>query len=69
VSGVIQLPGVRFQVSGKRKTKSETCWSEAEIPSEAKLKRGTLLAAPTCPVVARRAKSEALEAKAGILKP
>jgi hypothetical protein len=23
-------------------TKAETCWSEAEIPSEAKLQRGTL---------------------------
>jgi len=49
--------------------RAEACWSEAEIPSKAKLQRGTLLAAPTCPVVARRAKSEALEAKAGTLKP
>jgi len=29
-------------VSGKTEEKSETCWSEAEIPSEAKLQRGTL---------------------------
>ncbi len=37
-----QVPGVRFQVSGKRNRESETCWSEAEIPSEAKRQRGTL---------------------------
>jgi hypothetical protein len=29
-------------VSGKRNIEAETCWSEAEIPSEAKLQRGTL---------------------------
>jgi len=34
--------GVRFQVSGKRNRKPETCWSEAEIPSEAKRQRETL---------------------------
>ena len=38
--------GVRCQVSGKRNIKAEACWSEAEIPSEAKRQRGTLLAAP-----------------------
>jgi hypothetical protein len=59
--------GSGFRCQESKKTK--TCWSEAEIPSEAKRQRGTLLAAPTCPVVARRAKSEALEAKAGNLKP
>ncbi len=43
VSGVIKLPGVRFQVSGKqKKLNTATCWSEAEIPSEAKRQRGTL---------------------------
>jgi hypothetical protein len=42
VSGAIQLPGVRFQVSGKRNIEAETCWSEAEIPSEAKRQRETL---------------------------
>ncbi len=42
VSGVNQLPGVRFQVSEKRNIEAETCWSEAEIPSEAKRQRGTL---------------------------
>jgi hypothetical protein len=31
---VIEVSGVGFQVSGKRK--NATCWSEAEIPSEAK---------------------------------
>jgi hypothetical protein len=29
-------------VSGKKNKKTETCWSEAEIPSEAKRQRGTL---------------------------
>ena len=32
----------RCQVSGKRNIEAETCWSEAEIPSEAKRQRGTL---------------------------
>jgi|GEM_PF-3317865 len=41
-SGVIQLPGVGCQVSGKRYKEAETCWSEAEIPSEAKRQRETL---------------------------
>ena len=31
-----------IQVSAKKNKKTETCWSEAEIPSEAKLQRGTL---------------------------
>ncbi|MEE8317194.1 MAG: hypothetical protein V3W07_06360 [Syntrophobacteria bacterium] len=29
-------------MSGKKNKKTETCWSEAEIPSEAKRQRGTL---------------------------
>jgi hypothetical protein len=35
---------LRIQVSGVRKKniEAETCWSEAEIPSEAKRQRGTL---------------------------
>ena len=37
-----QVSGVRCQVSGKRNKKAEACWSEAEIPSEAKRQRGTL---------------------------
>jgi hypothetical protein len=38
-----KVSGVRFQVSGKqKKLNTETCWSEAEIPSEAKRQRGTL---------------------------
>jgi hypothetical protein len=45
-SGMVEDSGVRIQVSGKRNMVAETCWSEAEIPSEAKLQRGTLLAAP-----------------------
>ena len=36
------VSGVRFQVSGRRNVKAETCWSEAEIPSAAKRQRGTL---------------------------
>jgi len=39
---VVQVPGVGCQVSGKRNIEAETCWSEAEIPSEAKRQRGTL---------------------------
>jgi hypothetical protein len=42
VSGAIQLPGVRFQKKKKRNIEAETCWSEAEIPSEAKRQRETL---------------------------
>ena len=43
VSGVrCQVSGVGCQVSGKRNIEAETCWSEAEIPSEAKRQRGTL---------------------------
>ena len=43
MSGVnVEDSGVRFQVSGKRNIEAETCWSEAEIPSEAKRQRGTL---------------------------
>jgi len=34
--------GFGCQVSGKRNIQAETCWSEAEIPSEAKRQRGTL---------------------------
>jgi hypothetical protein len=37
VSDVIEIPGVR-----KKNVEAETCWSEAEIPSEAKRQRGTL---------------------------
>jgi hypothetical protein len=37
-----QVSGVRFRVSGKINRKSETFWSEAEIPSEAKRQRETL---------------------------
>ena len=39
------VPGVRCQVSGVRKKniEAETRWSEAEIPSEAKRQRGTLI--------------------------
>jgi|GEM_PF-3983293 len=36
------IGGFRCQVSGKRNIEAETCWSEAEIPSEAKRQRGTL---------------------------
>jgi hypothetical protein len=36
-----QVSGFRFQVSEKN-IEAETCWSEAEIPSEAKRQRGTL---------------------------
>ena len=36
------VSGVRCQVSGNESEKAETCWSEAEIPSEAKRKRETL---------------------------
>ncbi len=43
VSGVnVEDSGVRCQVSGKRYIEAEACWSEAEIPSEAKRQRGTL---------------------------
>jgi hypothetical protein len=38
----LRVSGVGFQVSGKKNTKAETCWSEVEIPSEAKRQRGTL---------------------------
>ncbi len=38
----VEDSGVRCQVSGKRNIEAETCWSEAEIPSEAKRQRGTL---------------------------
>jgi hypothetical protein len=41
VSG-FKVSGFGFQVSAKTARKSETCWSEAEIPSEAKGQRGTL---------------------------
>ena len=37
-----QVSGVRCQVSGNISIEAETCWSEAEIPSEAKRQRGTL---------------------------
>jgi len=42
--GVVDVgdSGVRCQVSGKRNIEAETCWSEAEIPSEAKRQRETL---------------------------
>jgi hypothetical protein len=36
-----KVSGVGFQVSGKN-IEAETCWSEAEIPSEAKRQRRTL---------------------------
>jgi len=49
VSGVIQVPGVRFQVSEKNK-KAARCWNEAAAGSTA-------------------CRAEALEAKAGTLKP
>jgi len=39
VSGVIQVPGFRCQ---GREKKAESCWSEAEIPSEAKRQQGTV---------------------------
>jgi len=42
VPGDVRVSGFRCQVSGKRNREAETCWSEAEIPSEAKLQRGTL---------------------------
>jgi len=35
----IQVSGVRCQ---EKNIEAETCWSEAEIPSEAKRQRGTL---------------------------
>jgi hypothetical protein len=38
----LRVSGVGCQVSGKRNKEAETCWSEAEIPSEAKRQRGTL---------------------------
>ncbi len=38
----LRVSGVGCQVSGKKNKKTETCWSEAEIPSEAKRQRGTL---------------------------
>jgi len=38
----LRVSGVGCQVSGERKIEAETCWSEAEIPSEAKRQRGTL---------------------------
>jgi hypothetical protein len=41
VSGV-EVSGVRCRVSGTINIEAETCWSEAEIPSEAKRQRGTL---------------------------
>jgi hypothetical protein len=37
-----RVSGVRCQVSAKRNIETATCWSEAEIPSEAKRQRGTL---------------------------
>ena len=40
VSGVIEIPGVRCQ--DKENIQTETCWSEAEIPSDVKRQRGTL---------------------------
>jgi hypothetical protein len=40
ISG-FQVSGVRFQVSPED-NQTEICWSEAEIPSEAKRKRETL---------------------------
>jgi hypothetical protein len=46
VSGVRCQEEWRFQVSGVRcqekNIEAETCWSEAEIPSEAKRQRETL---------------------------
>jgi len=45
VPGDVRVSGVppeADQVSGKRDIEAETCWSEAEIPSEAKRQRGTL---------------------------
>ncbi len=36
------VPPEADQVSGKKNKKPETCWSEAEIPSEAKRQRETL---------------------------
>ena len=43
MSGVnVEDSGVRCQVSGKRNIGAETCWSEAEIPSEAKRQQETL---------------------------
>jgi hypothetical protein len=38
----LKVSGVGCQVSGKRNIEAETCWSEAEIPSEAKRQRETL---------------------------
>jgi hypothetical protein len=59
-----QVSGVRCQVSGKRNIEAETCWSEAEIPSEAKLQRGTLLAAPK-PLRRRRDSAASIALLAG----
>jgi hypothetical protein len=37
-----QVSGVREKNNKSRTLNTETCWSEAEIPSEAKRQRGTL---------------------------
>jgi hypothetical protein len=44
LNGFVGKDGERLKVSGVRKKneEAETCWSEVEIPSEAKRQRGTL---------------------------